>query len=336
MPEEVIRDMGRSYNLDILELLPAQSGFRNTSYPLKLRNGEIVNIIVYKTEPNTVQIIRNTHLVGNYLAEKGFPSRQSLQKRILKLHSPLGDKYAALYSYLPGETIPWEAYTMDHIKALGKTMSDMHYLLTGITSQPEGIPTIQDVLHQQITLMLSYFTQSGVRSALRHKLELEFNTQILKRLDEIIDATTRLSSQLLHMDFVRSNILFKPDTSQIVGVIDFEKVAYGPRVFDAARTLAFLLVDCKTKTADKVRKYFLVSGYHKRGHMTFTNTRLLFHNRSISLLDELVTYFLLYDFYKFLKHNPYEYLPQNEHFVRTRDLLLKKEMLISHQLPVAA
>lgn len=327
--------MACQYNLAVQDVLPAQSGFRNTSYPLRLKNRELVNIIVYKTEPNTIQIIRNTHVIGEYLAQKGFPSRQPLQKRILKLHSSLGDKYASLYSYLPGETIPWEAYTMEHIKALGKTMSDMHYLLASIKSQPKGIPAIQDVLHQQISLMLSYFAQSGVRSALRHKLGLQFDTQTLKRLDKIIKATTELPAQVLHMDFVRSNILFQSQTPQIVGVIDFEKVAYGPRIFDVARTLAFLLIDCKSKTADKVHKYFLSSGYNKRGKMIFADITLQFPAHSTSLLEELISYFLVYDFYKFLKHNPYESLPQNEHFVRTRDLLLQKEMLISHQLPVA-
>jgi Ser/Thr protein kinase RdoA (MazF antagonist) len=42
----------------------------------------------------------------------------------------------------------------------------------------------------------------------------------------------------------------------ITGIIDFEKTAAGPRIFDIARTLAFLLVDCKAKTPAQVTNYF--------------------------------------------------------------------------------
>ena len=121
------------------------------------------------------------------------------------------------------------------------------------------------------------------------------------------------------MDFVRGNILFAEDEkAQITGVLDFEKATWGPPVFDIARTLAFLIVDCKYKDEAKVRKYFLHSGYNKRGQAEFEPTELL---------EDLLNFFLLYDFYKFLRHNPYESLKDNEHFVRTRDFLLKRNII---------
>ena len=45
------------------------------------------------------------------------------------------------------------------------------------------------------------------------------------------------------------------------------------------------------------------------------------------LLEPLLDAFLLYDFYKFLRHNPYESLSANEHFTRTRDLLLARRII---------
>jgi hypothetical protein len=124
--------------------------------------------------------------------------------------------------------------------------------------------------------------------------------------------------QPLHMDFVRSNVLFNAHAT-IAGIIDFEKTGKGHPMLDIARTLAFLLVDCKYKEPGKVYKYFVHSGYRKRGKNNI--------NINPRLLHELTNIFLLHDFYKFLRHNPYESLGRNEHFVRTRDILIARALL---------
>ncbi len=113
----------------------------------------------------------------------------------------------------------------------------------------------------------------------------------------------------------------------MTGILDFEKTAYGHPVFDVARTLAFLLVDCEYKGEAKIRKYFLQSGYNKRGTVNFRNPIIKHGNRTTNLLESLIDLFLLYDFYKFLRHNPYEFLEQNHHYKRTRDILLTRNML---------
>ena len=110
-------------------------------------------------------------------------------------------------------------------------------------------------------------------------------------------------------------------------MLDFEKTACGHPLFDIARSLAFLLVDCKYKTDQQIRKYFLYSGYQKRGNNHLPRVILIGKNRSSDLLEKLVDIFLTYDFYKFLKHNPYESLNSNEHYQRTRELLLSRKMI---------
>jgi hypothetical protein len=85
------------------------------------------------------------------------------------------------------------------------------------------------------------------------------------------------------------------------------------------RTLSFLYVDCKYKTLDQVKKYFIYSGYQKRGLSTLEHTGIL--------LTHLVDFYLMYDLYKFLRHNPYESLNLNEHFKRTKDILIDHRMV---------
>lgn len=315
MSKELVRRILQQYGLQPSIVHDVQKGYRNESYAVDLASGQMLNLIIYKREPGILSKIRNANYVSGFLAEQGMPARRTADTRIVRLGA---DKYAALYEYLPGVTIPWEAYTMEHIKQLGKAMSDMHAALRPLPQK--NLPLVIDECLALLTRMEKYFAGPGVRNALSRKLGL--NTPHVSQFRQTLKAAGALPAQALHMDFVRGNILFD-DKKNITGILDFEKTAWGPPVFDIARTLAFLIVDCKYKDEDKVRKYFLHSGYNKRGASTFAPT---------PLLEDLVTFFLLHDLYKFLRYNPYESLPENEHFVRTRDFLLNRQMLTGKQL----
>jgi Ser/Thr protein kinase RdoA (MazF antagonist) len=303
------------YGLNQAKLLDTETGYRNRVYSLT-NAGDRLALIVYKSEPDILQKINNAHYTARHLDDRGLPVRAQADPRIALLK---GKKltYAALYEYLPGTTIPWEAYTMAHIKQLGAAMSDMHAALKELDRG--GLSSVTDEYKAICEHMRKYFQQDGVKTALERKLHLSAPLNFQK-YDKLLDALAKVKDQqALHMDFVRSNILFSEDKeATITGILDFEKTAWGHPVFDIARTLAFLIVDCKYKDEAKVRKYFLHSGYNKRGQANFNSWKLL---------EPLVDLFLLYDFYKFLRHNPYEYLEQNEHFVRTSNFLLNRNVL---------
>ncbi|HWZ65649.1 MAG TPA: phosphotransferase [Patescibacteria group bacterium] len=308
------------FELDARRILPVQKGYRNQSYAIKLSNDELANLILYKIEPNILTTIANANAVSNFLADKGMSVRQTLDSRIVCLSTDKTKRYGALYNYLPGQTIPWEAYTMRHIKLLGKTMSDMHALLAKFEGDLTEIAFDSLALNHR---MQTYFTDPNVMGALWAKLNLKIRHTNFQPLLHICQKLP--DQQALHMDFVRGNVLFETVDNglTISGILDFEKTGRGHVVFDIARTLAFLLVDCKYKDETKVRKYFLQSGYSKRGASPYATLVVKQHD----LLEDLLDFFLVHDFYKFLRHNPYEFLPQNEHFIRTRDLLLRRHIL---------
>lgn len=314
----------RCYGYDPVRVLPSQAGYRNEIHPVCLRDGRLIAIILYKNEPDIVRTIRRANRVSCFMAEQGMPVRRALDNRILRLRLPGRDRYAAIYNYLPGRTIVWEAYTQKHLKLLGKTMADMHTVLQ--RCDRVALPLVTDVYVQILGRMERYFSDPQVISALRAKLQLAVNSEVLQVHRELLAACGRLPGrQVLHMDFVRSNVLFDDDPAAehgiaVTGILDFEKTASGHPVFDIARTLAFLSIDCKYKTPTQVRKYFLESGYHKRGGQSLSRQEL-------HLLNRLLEMFLLYDFYKFLRHNPYESLHHNEHFVRTRNFLATRGMI---------
>ncbi len=321
----------QKYNIQYAKIHTPQKGYRNESYKIETIDGQTLNLILFKSEEGILERIKRANAASEYSSNSDLPVRTLYRKDILSLKANNFLQYAALYNYLPGSTIPWEAYTKNHIKLLGKTLSDLHYRLKDC---PLELPSVANEYLALNNLMKSYFTNKGVIKASRNKLQINVPIAIFDYLQNVLTVCNKLPDQQpLHMDFVRGNILFGSSKlhedysigdAHLSGVIDFEKTGKGHPLLDIARTLAFLLVDCKFKSEDKVRKYFLRSGYHKRGaqHLTLLNIQ------NKSLLEDLVNLFLLYDLYKFMSHNPYESLKDNEHYCRTRDLLTARAVLV--------
>lgn len=299
----------KKYGVPYKVIHAPQKGYRNHSFRVDTYK-DVLNVILYKTEPGMAERIKRANAIGNFLAKQGLPARQTFSDTILALTSARSVKYAALYYYLPGNTIPWEAYTMERLKMLGKAMGDTHAALRNYKGT---LPSVSGELFLLHARMQQYFNDRHVTQAMRQKLGLRLQTG---NEVPILQRAAALPPQAIHMDFVRGNILFKDNL--ITGILDFEKAARGAPLYDIARTFAFLLVDCKHKAPAKIRKYFIESGYIKRGGGAIADA---------TLFEQLVGFFLLHDFYKFLRHNPYEFLPQNEHFTRTRQALLQRGLL---------
>lgn len=324
LPSEILTEIIQAYGHTIAEFGAVESGYRNISHRIVTVDGQSLNFILYKQEPQIVTLIKRTNALGAHVALSGLPVRRPVDPRIIRV----GDRYGSLYGYLDGETIPWEAYTMKHIKLLGYGLAKFH---TAATTFQGDLPDVEGVCREIYERITQYVSKTDNRQAIHHKLGLSVT---LPSMVQLFDAAKKLPGRIpLHMDFVRSNLLFGKTNPQVdnqlcvetvalSGIIDLEKAAFGHPLFDIARTLAFLLVDCP-KPEDKIRRYFLDSGYRKRGQRDVQPINCL----DMDLLESLITLFLLYDWYKFLHQNPYESLSLNHHYRRTVDLLRARKVL---------
>ncbi len=334
-PTQVLQAM-TLYGLHATRLEVTQSGYRNQVYMVSLADGTNAVLRVHKNEPDTVPRIQRTLWLCENLASLGQPVPCPRDARLMQLSSSETIRYACLLLYLPGETIPWEAYTMKHIKLLGWAMAGLHRNLKRLDTS--GFPRVVDEYDVILQRMVKYFGSDSTGQAVADKLSLELQEDALRNLQTFLAFCTRLpGQQLLHMDFVRGNVLFgehlRPSlycegAVTLTGILDFEKASVGHPLFDLARTLAFLLVDCGGKTTQQIRKYFLQSGYAKRGQSPVKPLSVTSANGvKYDVLETAIDMFLLYDFYKFLRDNPYESLHENYHYLRTRDILLQKNVL---------
>lgn len=322
IPETTLRRIAAMYDKPLEKPVSVEGGYRNISYSFESISGERLNFILYKHEPGIIDLIRRTNALGKICSESGLPVRAPVDERILRV----GQRYGSLYRYLDGETIPWEAYTKRHIKLLGLGLAQFH---DAAMHDSGALPDVEDVYLAIFARMHTYFFDSNVIQALQSKLGLNVT---VPDVHSFLHAAKRLPGRtVLHMDMVRSNVLFREKRSEDVlyiddlalsGILDLEKAARGHVLFDIARTLAFLLVDCD-KPVDKIYKYFLDSGYRKRGQQDLQPVIVA----EADMLEQLVTLFLTYDFYKFLRQNPYESLPENHHFVRTVAILKARKVV---------
>ncbi|MEI7539541.1 MAG: phosphotransferase, partial [Candidatus Saccharibacteria bacterium] len=238
---KVLAAYGVKYN----RVFDPQKGYRNEIWPVMTDDGRMLNVTFYKREAGIIDKIRCANLASEYLAAHGLPTRRRFDDRTLALKTRFGVTNINIYNYLPGATIPWEAYTMSHIKNLGMVMSNMHAYLSYMST--DGFSSVYDEYIQIIERMKCYFSDPAVLKAISLKLNLGIEAKLLDKYLKLLEkCKSEPGQQVLHMDFVRGNILFKG--IEISGILDFEKTAVGHTIMDISRTLAFLLVDCKYKT----------------------------------------------------------------------------------------
>ena len=319
--ETVLARLLMQYGVGYRQTIGVHSGYRNISHLVETNVGPR-NLILYKHEPGIAARIRRVNTMGRYLHSHDVPVRYAYDERIMTLTSKYQTRYAGLYNHLPGVTIAWEMYTMKHIKLLGWAMGDMHRLLTDYT-QP--LPSVRDEYESIFSHVQHYFARPDVQQAMKNKLRIGLDTQTIALAVQYLHAHPKAPAHALHMDLVRGNVLFRTNvagryslgSTELSGILDLEKAAQGPPEFDVARSLAFLFVD-SIKSPEQIVKYFVRSGYIKRGHMS---------SPDMAWIRQLIDMFLLYDLYKFLRDNPYESLSDNHHFVRTRDILCQRQRL---------
>lgn len=317
--DKLLNSILSAYRINPIHIDPVQKGYRNSSFFITLKDNTKLNLIIYKREPGILDKIKASHLIANILKEH-LPVRYPI-KPILRIKE---DWYACVYNYLEGSTIAWDSYTAKHLKLLGANLSKIHgYSRIDVSEVAQSFSLEAENLKDITRRVQNYFYNESVLQALNNKLRFKIN--FIKFLEHISSKLPEIDSlnspTVLHMDFVRGNILYNNSTPlEITGIIDFEKASVGSFIFDVARTLAFLLVDCKYKSEKEVRKSFLKSGYIKSG---------VYKPKSFKYLNEITLTYLIYDFYKFLKHNPYEFLSSNEHFLKTCEILLKTNLILS-------
>lgn len=307
-------------------------GYMNTCILINISNPKQNFIfIIYNpnrySNNNKIQQIEDTYHTAKYLEDHGIPVRTAIKtktgKHLVRINLGKTDqdiRTVGLYNYLPGKTLPWEAYTRRHIKSLGLCMARIHKTWESMNFQKLSIPRWKTYLKKDSAKILDYFTRN--QDTIAQKLRLQLNADkmmtIVKNIQQLDE------NQIVHYDFVRGNILFsdkkEDETYPITGIIDFEKTMIATPEVDIARTISFLLIDCKYKTDKQISQNFIKEGYIRMGNGRISR---------LDVINTLMIYFWVRDIWKFLSSNPYDSLSLNYHYQET-----KTRLLDSHSGPI--
>lgn len=106
--------------------------------------------------------------------------------------------------------------------------------------------------------LVTYFryVEGGIRYPW-NEAEIASAAKLLGKLHRLLkdgpSAGRTVLSLQLHLDFARGNVLFKKNSSDAIGVIDFETTGTGHAEQDLGRTLSFVLADTPVDIADPRR-----------------------------------------------------------------------------------
>jgi Ser/Thr protein kinase RdoA (MazF antagonist) len=320
-------------------------------YPQIIKNAKNINILDFnqgymnfvchidvqkeKSKKSYVLIFYNSnryegiYQASQYLNEANIPTRTAYENSkgelITEIELDGTKRLIGLYNFLPGKTIPWEAYTRRHLHSLGREMAKIHNIWSKYRNKTQYIPHWKQYLEVDSERLLSYLLKN--KEVINKKLSINIDIKEIQKLtEELLEESQNKKEQLIHADFVRSNILFDNkkigEYYEITGILDFEKVIYAPLEVDLGRTLAFLIVDCKYKDQKEVEKRFLKEGYMEEIENTQVKENIIGGG-----LKQYMLYFWVRDFWKLLQCNPYEDLNKNEHYIRTIEILINQNIL---------
>ncbi|GAB4163253.1 MAG: hypothetical protein Fur003_5980 [Candidatus Dojkabacteria bacterium] len=319
--KRLLKQLENFYNISLdskPQITLFNEGYMNNCYLINTPKQQLIMVIYnsnrYKTETDINRLEEIYSLNLNLPIRK--PIGYNNSKHLMKYTRKSGiSNFVGLYNYLEGETLPWEGYTRRHLFALGEMHKQLHLSLS--TQPPtKYIESWDQYIKRDSAKLISYFIKNSL--SIERKVKISLDILGLKALTESF-SHYRLAAQLTHMDFVRGNILFSnikhKEKYEITGILDFEKMLIAPVEFDIARTLAFLLVDCRFSSDEKIIEYYLKKGY---GYQEKKNDRVI---------QKFLIYFWCRDLWKFLVSNPYESLADNFHYKATVERLIASGLL---------
>jgi Ser/Thr protein kinase RdoA (MazF antagonist) len=189
---------------------------------------------IIKEKGNFLNAEREYHLLV-HLSQMGAPVSVPLLTRDSNWFASQGDRIFCLYPKLPGEVIDdhYHGNAQVRAKVFGDALADLHGYLRKYDSANQ-FSRLQLVEHIQKRAIPRI--KAGIPSSAASTVEGTWH-DVLEEIGPFYDL---LPKQLIHRDPNPANFLFQD--GQLTGILDFEMVVNGPRIFDLCYCGTSLLV----------------------------------------------------------------------------------------------
>ena len=253
--------ISKAYNLGkVKSLNPIAGGWVNYNYLLETSRGKfVVRILGSRIKKETKMRLTNEFKILEYLHKNNFPYEipYPIKNNEGKYLTEKSKQLFWVYHYLEGS--PIKDYDDATIKSIAKALATYHQYVENVK--------IND--NRKVDSLTKTYKKYKKMRMLKpdtpaNKLVLEnlgFFEESLKKIKKIKFDTKQVQ---IHYDFHKGNLLF--DKKKVVGIIDFERFLYAPRILDITQ-----LIKCTYKKDKKVfmeRVNFIIKEYDKINPLT--------------------------------------------------------------------
>ena len=253
--------ISNEYNLGkVQSLKPIAGGWVNYNYLLKTNKGKfVVRILGAKIKKDTKNRLSTEFKVLSHLHKKKFPYAIPYPLKNKKGNYLMNNGKTLLWVYPYIEGSPIKDYDNATIKNIAKALARYHNATRNLKiTNNRKVDSLKEISkkYQQMK------KEKAKNPASKLMLEnIDFFEESLNKLEKINFNTKQVP---IHYDFHKGNLLF--NKKQVVGILDFERLLYAPRILDIAH-----LIKCTYKKNKKYfikRVNFIVKEYEKVNPLT--------------------------------------------------------------------
>jgi homoserine kinase type II len=237
---DLIRKVSGHYDLG--ELRTAQRvgrGFVNENWILETTSGRY---FLKRRHPDlrNPTIVCAQHALNKHLRQSGFPAPAILPSKSGETLLVLNSEYFEIQEYIEGS--PYQDTNEAHFQAAALTLGFYHACIHGFTPHP----------HCDLGALYSPPIVDDNLTSLTDLLELERDPALIPVLQQLESHAADLALHFskhhelpclfIHGDYHVGNLLFQGD--RIVGVVDYDKACWQPRVVELAEALIHFAAPC--------------------------------------------------------------------------------------------
>jgi homoserine kinase type II len=260
--------IAKNYNLgEVKSFGPVAGGWVNYNYLLRTDKGKfVVRILGSKIKKETIKRLGNEFKLLEYLHQKEFPYQipYPLKNMVGDYLTKRSKQFFWVYPYLEGS--PIKDYENKSIRSIVKALATYHkYIEKFKLKDNRKIDSVEKTAKKYKELKKLKPLDSVNNLMLEN---IGFFEESLNKLKKINFNTKKVP---IHYDFHKGNLLF--DRKNVVGILDFERMLYAPRILDIAH-----LIKCtykKNKRDFLNRANFIVNEYNKVNTLTEREKELI-------------------------------------------------------------
>jgi homoserine kinase type II len=257
-----------TYNLGkVKSIKPIKGGWVNYNYLLRTDKGNfVVRILGNKAKKETRKKLANEFKILESLHEKGFPYQipYPIKNKFGKYPMEKSKKIFWVYPYIKGSQI--KEYDDTTLKSIVVALATYHKYIENVKIKNYlRMPSLAKIAKKYRQLKKIKPTGPEDKFMIEN---IDFFEKSIKRIKKIRFNTKKVP---IHYDPHKGNLLF--ENKKVIGILDFERALYAPRILDIAH-----LIKCtyqKNKTGFIKRVNFIVEEYNKVNPLTERERELI-------------------------------------------------------------